>query len=448
MGVATIVPTAISPIEYTRQSLWRILVLGTFVCKWIQGQIITKSYQGLQSCLGCVKSLTMQRRITRSASQGASYRWEPGIQANSATDKEDTHTRLSGPANRTHKHAKVEATIMEDGSPTSIPIWHNNSGKAKIVSLSDAKISSSGRETNMIPDNCSPINIHICNNDNNDINKHDSNMIINMEISRSSHQYYEVGTTPDTSRQHHCSSNNNNNNTNNNNHVIAADEDGNISRPYKEGDTATDNYIRKYENNGNNNPVNNNIVTTDPVSGIWSTTLNEKGTRTIISSHTHMKPHTDNAGNDKILNRTNHQYNLMETIIDTGTYTNNPSGHLYPDEHMRLISQTRAIRSSPSTNARHMLDTDLAEVSKWSGQGTTSVGRLGMSDRQRVETVWDLGGTSRLGLDSSNNLGKGWDPGPSWEAQNKPQEYKWRIAQEERHADGETANNQSLEENE
>ena len=86
MGVATIVPTAISPIEYTRQSLWRILVMGTFVCKWIQGQIITKSYQGLQSCLGCVKSLTMQRRITRSASQGASYRWEPGIQANSATD--------------------------------------------------------------------------------------------------------------------------------------------------------------------------------------------------------------------------------------------------------------------------------------------------------------------------------------------------------------------------
>ena len=59
-----------------------------------------------------------------------------------------------------------------------------------------------------------------------------------------------------------------------------------------------------------------------------------------------------------------------------------------------------------------MPDTDLAEVSEWSGQGTTSEGRLGMSDRQRVETVRDLGGTSRLGLASSNSVGKGWDPGP------------------------------------
>ena len=146
---------------------------------------------------------------------------------------------------------------MEDGSPTRIPIWHNNSGKEKIVSLSDAKISGPGRETNTIPDNCSPINIHIRNND---LKKHDSNMIINMEVSRSSHQYYEVGTTPDTSSQYHRSSNNNT--------VIATDDDGNISRPYNEGDITTDNYIRKYENNGNNNPVNNNIVATDPVSGI------------------------------------------------------------------------------------------------------------------------------------------------------------------------------------
>ena len=138
----------------------------------------------------------------------------------------------------------------------------------------------------------------------------------------------------------------------------------------------------------------------------------------------------------------------METIIDTGTYTNNPSGQFHPDEHMRLISQTQAIRSSPSTNARHMPDTDLAEVSEWSGQGTTSVGRLGMSDRQRVETVRDLGGTSRLGLASSNTVGKGWDPGPPREVQNKPQEYKWRLAQEGGYADGETANSQSPEENE
>ena len=57
-------------------------------------------------------------------------------------------------------------------------------------------------------------------------------------------------------------------------------------------------------------------------------------------------------------------------------------------------------------------------------------------------------GTSRLGLDSSNTLGKGWDPGPSREVQNKPQEYKWRLAQEGGYADGETANYQLLEENE
>ena len=70
-----------------------------------------------------------------------------------------------------------------------------------------------------------------------------------------------------------------------------------------------------------------------------------------------------------------------------------------------------------------------------------------MSDRQRVETVWDLGGPSRLGLDSSNTLGNGWDPGPPWEAQHKSQEYKRRLAQERGYADGETANNQSSEEN-
>ena len=71
-----------------------------------------------------------------------------------------------------------------------------------------------------------------------------------------------------------------------------------------------------------------------------------------------------------------------------------------------------------------MPDKDLVEVSKWSSQGTTSVGRVGMSDRQTVGTVWDLGGASRLGLDSSNTLGNEWNPGPPWEAQNKPQEYK------------------------
>ena len=71
-----------------------------------------------------------------------------------------------------------------------------------------------------------------------------------------------------------------------------------------------------------------------------------------------------------------------------------------------------------------------------------------MSERQRVENVWDPGGPSRLGLDSSNTLGKGWDPGPPREDQNKPQEYKWRLAQEGGYADGETVNSQLLEENE
>jgi hypothetical protein len=32
MGVAIIVPTAIIPIDFTRQSLWRTLVLGTSAC--------------------------------------------------------------------------------------------------------------------------------------------------------------------------------------------------------------------------------------------------------------------------------------------------------------------------------------------------------------------------------------------------------------------------------
>ena len=103
----------------------------------------------------------------------------------------------------------------------------------------------------------------------------------------------------------------------------------------------------------------------------------------------------------------------METIIDTGTYTNNPSGHFHPDEHMRLISQTwallsspstnaghmpdtdlveehmrlltqtRALRSSPSTNASHMPDTDLVEVSDWSRQGTSSAGDSeGLRDKE------------------------------------------------------------------
>jgi hypothetical protein len=59
MGVAIMVPTAIRPIECIRQSLWRTLVLGTFACIWIHGQINTMSYQGLQSCLMFLQRLAM-----------------------------------------------------------------------------------------------------------------------------------------------------------------------------------------------------------------------------------------------------------------------------------------------------------------------------------------------------------------------------------------------------
>ena len=231
MGVAIITSTAISPIDFTRQGLWRTLVLGTFACIWIHGQNNTMSYQGLQSCLVFLQSLTMHRWITRSASQGASYGWDPGIHANSVTSEEDTYMIISVPAKRTHTHAKVEAALMEDGSITHITIRHNNS---------------------------------------------------------------------------------------------------------------------------------------DPVSCIRSTTFNEMGSRPTISRHTHTNISTDNAANDKIIHRTNHQYNVMETIIDTGTYINNLSGHFHPGEHMRRITRTRALQSSPSTNARHLPDKDLVEVSDWS----------------------------------------------------------------------------------
>jgi hypothetical protein len=70
----------------------------------------------------------------------------------------------------------VVATLMDDDSLTHIPTRHNNSGKVKIVSLSDAKMSGPGRETNTISDNCSPINIHIPKNK---IKNYDRNMIIN-----------------------------------------------------------------------------------------------------------------------------------------------------------------------------------------------------------------------------------------------------------------------------
>jgi hypothetical protein len=164
MGVAIIVPPAISPIDFTRQILWRTLVLGTFACIWIHGQINNMSYQGLQSCLVFVQSLTMHRWITRSSSQGASYGWDPGIHATSATAKMDTHTIISVPAKRTRNHAKVEAILRKDGSLTHIPIRHNNTGKVKIVSLSADKISGPCTAMNTISDNCSPINIHIRNN--------------------------------------------------------------------------------------------------------------------------------------------------------------------------------------------------------------------------------------------------------------------------------------------
>ena len=138
----------------------------------------------------------------------------------------------------------------------------------------------------------------------------------------------------------------------------------------------------------------------------------------------------------------------METIIDTGIYINNLSDHFHLGEHMRLLTQTRVLRSSPRTNTRHMPGTDLVEVSDWSRQGTSSAGRLGRAERQRVRNVWVSGGPSRVGLDSSNTIGNGWDPYPPQEAQNKPLEYKRRLSQEGGDAAGVTANNQALTEKE
>jgi hypothetical protein len=217
---------------------------------------------------------------------------------------------------------------MEGGSLTHTTIWHNNSGKVKIVLLSDAKISGPCTMMNMIPDNCTPTNIHMSKNN---IKKYDSNTIINKEVSRSNHQYYEVGTTPDRSSQYHRSLNINT--------VIATNDDDNISRQYNEGDTTTDNYIYNYGHNGNTNPVSNTICAIDPVSGIRSTTFNEMGSRPTISRHTHTNKSTDNAANDKIIHRTNCQYNVLETILDTGTHINNLSGHSPLGEHMRRITQ-------------------------------------------------------------------------------------------------------------
>jgi hypothetical protein len=101
----------------------------------------------------------------------------------------------------------------------------------------------------------------------------------------------------------------------------------------------------------------------DPVSGIRSTTFDEMGSRPTISRHTHTNISTDNAANDKIIHRTNYQYNVLEIILDTGTHINNLSGHSHHGEHMRRITQTQVLRNLPSANARHMPDTDLVEVS-------------------------------------------------------------------------------------
>jgi hypothetical protein len=184
---------------------------------------------------------------------------------------------ISVPAKRTHTHAKVEAALMENCSLTHTTIRHNNSGKVKIVSLSDANISGPCTTMNMIPDNCTPTNIHMSNNN---IKKYDSNTIINIEVSRSHHQYYDVGTTTDRSSQYHRSFNNNT--------VIVTDDDDNISRQYNEGDTITDNYIYSYGHNS---------IAIDPVSGIRSTTFNEMGSRPAISRHTHTNISTENAVN-------------------------------------------------------------------------------------------------------------------------------------------------------
>jgi regulator of replication initiation timing len=78
IGVAIIVPTAISPLDFARQIVGRTLVSGRLACIWIHRQINTIYQQGLHSCNFLVQSLTVHFWLIRSTNQGASYGWDPG----------------------------------------------------------------------------------------------------------------------------------------------------------------------------------------------------------------------------------------------------------------------------------------------------------------------------------------------------------------------------------
>jgi hypothetical protein len=207
MGVAIIVPTAISPLDFARQTVWRTLVLGRLACIWIHRQINTLYQQGLHSCNFFAQSLTVHFWLIRSPNQGASYGWDPGPPVwdpgtldSMGTAKADPQTILSSDVNRNYKQSKVAVSSTEANIPTQIPIQHYNSGKVKTVSIEGDQIRRPCPALNTILENGSLINTHTSSNN---IMNHGSNMIINTEVNSSSPQHYIAGTTLDQSRQYH-----------------------------------------------------------------------------------------------------------------------------------------------------------------------------------------------------------------------------------------------------
>ena len=165
MGVAIIVPTAISPFDFSRQTVWRTLVSGRLACIWIHRQINTLYQQGLHSCNFFAQSLTVHFWLIRSINQGASCGWDPeppvwdpGTIDSMGTAKADPQTTLSSEVNRNYKQFKVEVSSTEANIPNQILIQHNNSGKVKTVSIEGDQIRRPCLVLNTTPDNGSLIN--------------------------------------------------------------------------------------------------------------------------------------------------------------------------------------------------------------------------------------------------------------------------------------------------
>ena len=128
IGVAIIVPTAISPLDFTRQSVWRTLVSGRLACSWIHRQINMLYQQGLHRCTVFAQSLTVHFWIIRSTNQGVRYVWDPGppvwdpgTHDTMGTAKADPQTTLSDSVNRNHKQSKVAVSFNGEQYPHSNP---------------------------------------------------------------------------------------------------------------------------------------------------------------------------------------------------------------------------------------------------------------------------------------------------------------------------------------